>query len=232
MTTEGESAVLRYIFERPSSPGVEHVYDGSLAAITKMLRQLCGEDWVPTRVTLPRRAPANPAPYLEVFKSEVIFGADCGAVKFPARWLKRTLAGSNETLRRYLSELVRQARLATGAEADRVRRIARIQLVGGTPNADNAAAALGVHRRTLGRRPAAEGLTFRKLVQDLRFEMAADLLTKSNASMASIADLLGYSDQTVFSRAFSNRFGYPPSRLRTAKPEEGVGAVAAPAERI
>ena len=66
-------------------------------------------------------------------------------------------------------------------------------------------------------RLSAEGLRFRELVQDLRFEMASDLLAKSNASMAAIAELLGYSDQAVFSRAFSNRYGHPPSRLRATK---------------
>ncbi len=217
LTTEGENAILRYIFDRPTSPGADHVYDGVLAALTKMLRSLCGDDWVPTRVTLPRRPPANAAPYFQLFKSEVLFGGDFGRVEFPARWLKRRLPGSNETLRRYLSELVRQVGQASGSEADRVRRIVRVQLVGGTPNADQAAAALGVHPRTLGRRLFAEGLTFRKLVQDLRFEMASDLLTKSNAPMARIAEMLGYSDQAVFSRAFSNRFGHPPSRLRAMK---------------
>jgi len=34
--------------------------------------------------------------------------------------------------------------------------------------------------------------------------------------MASIVDLFGYSDPTVFSRAFSNRFGHPPGQVRKA----------------
>ena len=72
-----------------------------------------------------------------------------------SRWLKRTLPDSNETLQLYLGELVRQARQASGSEADRAWRTVRIQLVGVTPNADHAAAALGVHRRTLGRRLSA-----------------------------------------------------------------------------
>jgi AraC-like DNA-binding protein len=61
---------------------------------------------------------------------------------------------------------------------------------------------------------SAEGLTFKQLIRDLRFEMACDMLAKSNAPMAQIAEMLGYSDQTVFSRAFSRYFGHPPSHLR------------------
>ena len=44
-----------------------------------------------------------------------------------------------------------------------------------------------------------EGLTFKELVRDLRFEMACDMLATSNAPLAQIAEMLGYSDQTVFS---------------------------------
>jgi len=59
-----------------------------------------------------------------------------------------------------------------------------------------------------------EGLTFKELVRDLKFEMACDLLAASNAPIAQIAEMLGYSDQTVFFRAFSHHFGCPPSQLR------------------
>ena len=40
------------------------------------------------------------------------------------------------------------------------------------------------------------------------------MLAKYSAPMAWIAEMLGYSDQTVVSRTFSRRFGRPPSHLR------------------
>jgi AraC-like DNA-binding protein len=168
-----------------------------------------------------RAAPPNGLPYREMFRTGVNFGADCASIEFPARWLDRPLPGSNESLRFYLLDLVRQARQASDSDAERVRRIIRTQLVGGRPNARRAAALMGVHRRTLARRLSAESLSFKQLTQDLRFEMAREMLSKSNAPMARIAELLGYSDQTVFSRAFSSRFGYPPSRLRLSNTRGG-----------
>ncbi len=111
------------------------------------------------------------------------------------------------------------AQQVSGSESERVRRIVRAHLVGGRPTAERAAAALGMHRRTMARRLADEGLTFKQLVRDLRFEMASDMLAKSNAPMAQIAEMLGYSDQTVFSRAFSRHFGHPPSHLRKTGPQ-------------
>jgi AraC-like DNA-binding protein len=214
LVSAGETATLEYIFDYPTVMDTELVTDITIAAVTRMLRALCGDDWVPTRVRLPRTRPANTQPFVDILGADVVFGAEFGAIEFPARWLRRTLPGANETLRAYFGELVALARQASGSEVETVRRIVRIQLVGGKPTAERVAGALGVHRRTMARRLSAEGLTFKQLVRDIRFDMAHDMLTQSNAPMAQIAEMLGYSDQTVFSRAFSRRFGRPPSQLR------------------
>jgi AraC-like DNA-binding protein len=217
LTVEGDVAALNYLFDFPSARGADLFCDGAVAAISRMLTGLCGQEFRPLRVKLPRWRPANPSPYFETFGSEVSFGADFASIEFSTRWLGHAPTGANEALRGYLKELVRQVEQNSGAEIERVRRVIRTQLVGGRPNAAEAAAALGLHRRTLSRRLSAEGLTFTRLVGDLRFEIATDLLEKSDAPIARIADMLGYSDQTVFSRAFSSRFGRPPSEMRKAR---------------
>jgi hypothetical protein len=129
LNAEGETAALDYIFDYPTAAGAEHGADFVIAAIAKMVRGLCGEEWGPSRVRLPRRSPANAAPYREMFKSEVVFGADFGSIEFSAHWLSRPLPGSNESLRFYLLDLVRQASRAADSEAERVRQIIRTQLV-------------------------------------------------------------------------------------------------------
>jgi AraC-like DNA-binding protein len=216
LTVEHDVAAVNYLFDFPSAPGAEHFCDGAVASISRILGGICGEEWKPLRVKLSRRRPADAGPYVEIFGSEVGFGAEYASIEFPTRWLRRAPPGANESLRAYLAELVRQVEQKSGAEIERVRRVIRTQLVGGRPNADLAAAVLGVHRRTLARRLSAEGLTFKRLAGDLRFEMASDMLAKSGAPVARIAEMLGYSDQTTFSRAFSKRFGRPPSLARRA----------------
>jgi AraC-like DNA-binding protein len=214
LTTKDDTATLHYVFLYPALPGAELASDLTIAALTRMLRALCGEGWTPIRVSLPRPRPGRVQAFVETLGSDVVFGAEAGAIAFPRHWLARTPPGANPSLRSYFTGLVRMAVQSSGSDTDRVRRIARLQLVGGRPSADAAAAALGIHRRTMARRLAADGLTFKQLVSDLRFELACDMLTTTSAPMAQIAEMLGYSDQTVFSRAFSRRFGRPPSQLR------------------
>ena len=163
LRAEGETAALDYIFDYQTVAGADIGIDFVIAAVTKMVRGLWGEEWNPNVVRLPRRPPVNSLPYREMFRTSVVFGADCGSIEFPARWLSRALPGSNKSLRFYLLDMVRQARQASDSEAERVRRIIRTQLVGGRPDATRAAALLGVHRRTRARRLSAESLSFKRL---------------------------------------------------------------------
>ena len=217
LSVEGDEVSLAYVLDRPRAPGAEHFYDGGVASAFNIVRDLCGPEWSAKLVTLPRRAPAHRKPYDEVFKTKIAFGSETASVIFAQRWLRRRLPTANPSLRAFLQRLVRRAAQRRGSDADEIRRIIRLQLMGGRPGMDGAAAMIGATRRTLARRLAAEGATFRALVQDVRFEMADELIRETDASMGRIAELLGYSDQTAFSRAFSNRFGHPPSRARGAE---------------
>jgi AraC-like DNA-binding protein len=124
------------------------------------------------------------------------------------------LPRANKSLHDYLGKLVTLVETRPGPCSQEARRLIRLQLIGGRPGVDRAAASLGLHRRTLARRLSAEGVAFRALVQDVRFEMADELLTRTDASMSKIAGLLGYSDQAAFSNAFAARRSCPLSAVR------------------
>jgi AraC-like DNA-binding protein len=77
----------------------------------------------------------------------------------------------------------------------------------GRLDAPTAARALGVSRRTLERRLAETGTGYRQLL-DSELKMRASRLLKSGAlSHAEIADRLGFTDPTSFSRASRRWFG-------------------------
>lgn len=218
LTVEGDDAKITYVLLRSRLPGAEQFYDGGIATVFNIVRDLCGPEWSAKLVTLPHRPPPDRKPYDEFFKAKIAFSSETASVTFAQRWLRRRLPTANPSLRAFLQRMVRRAAQRRGSEADEIRRIIRLQLIDGKPGIDRAAGMLGANRRTLARRLAAQGATFRTLVQDVRFEMADELMKETDASMSRIAELLGYSDQTAFSRAFSSRFGHPPSRVRDATP--------------
>lgn len=68
--------------------------------------------------------------------------------------------------------------------------------------------------RTLERYLAREGLTFRELSGEVRFDMACELLQEPGSQVTQVAMRLGFSDASNFSRAFKRRFGCSPQEFR------------------
>lgn len=74
--------------------------------------------------------------------------------------------------------------------------------------------ALGLSERSLRRSLAAEGSSFQQILDECRQAQGFALLVRSSKPMSEIAFLLGYSDQTAFSRALTRWFGVSPRDLR------------------
>jgi transcriptional regulator GlxA family with amidase domain len=79
---------------------------------------------------------------------------------------------------------------------------------------DDAAAALGMSRRTFQRTLAAENLSHQHIQSEVRFRLAGWYLLESEISMAEIGFVCGYSDQAHLTREFKRRMGVPPSRYK------------------
>jgi AraC-like DNA-binding protein len=79
---------------------------------------------------------------------------------------------------------------------------------------DDLAQMLSMHRRTLNRRLKAEGTTFQRVLDEVRFDIARDLLSNSNAHLDDIAATLGYAAVTPFMRTFRRWSGTTPGQWR------------------
>ena len=71
--------------------------------------------------------------------------------------------------------------------------------------------------RTLQRRLKMEGTTYKKLLEEIRKELAKQFLYKKTATIEEIAQFLGYAEASAFRRAFKRWTGVVPSNfLRNA----------------
>lgn len=80
--------------------------------------------------------------------------------------------------------------------------------------ADDAARELGMSVRTLRRRLAEAGMSFQKIRTDVRMQVAMRYLTTTRISIERIADMVGYSDQATFTRAFREWSDSTPNEVR------------------
>ena len=74
-------------------------------------------------------------------------------------------------------------------------------------------------RRTLSRRLAEEGTSFRRLFDTARAELAQALLHDRSLSVGDIAYFLQYSEPAAFHRSFRRWTGQTPQKYRTLKAE-------------
>ena len=81
-------------------------------------------------------------------------------------------------------------------------------------NVEAAASACGYNADTLNRRLAAYGKTISAVIADLKRAEAEAALEHGTKTIAEIAQRLGYSDATAFSRAFKKWNGVSPSNFR------------------
>ena len=95
-----------------------------------------------------------------------------------------------------------------------LRRVLKAYRPGGCLTVNQAAELAGMSVRSLQRRLATEGLAFSEIVEEIRAELATEMLETTDRSVNEIANELGYSSRSNFSRAFQRWTGKTPAEFR------------------
>jgi len=224
LLNRGDYVDLGYVPYRAGSAGVAQVCDAALAAAMNIMLELCGPAWKPYEVFLPHARPRDVAQHRAFFKVVPRFDAESSVLRFPARDLARKVPGADPETRHRCEQLARGA----GAPEfmQQVYRGLRRLMLENRHSGDDLAQTLLMHRRTLNRRLKAEGTTFQRVLDEVRFEIAQDLLSNSNVHLDDIAATLGYAAVTPFMRTFRRWSGTTPGQWRRSV-RNGANAAAA-----
>jgi len=212
---EHETATLAYTVHATGIATPEQVYDFATGVMRNIMLELCGAEWQPSLVMLPRKSPRNLVPYRAIFDAPLQFDAVTAAVAFPGHWLSQPVPGADPVLYRLLLREV-QARMEEGNPlvCGDVRRAIVGQLHEGECSRREVARVLGLHERTLCRRLQSSGTTFQELLDEVRSEIAQQLLHDTHVPIAQIAQALGFRNSTVMARAFRRWNGLSPREYR------------------
>ena len=93
---------------------------------------------------------------------------------------------------------------------------------GEAPRLTHVAATLGVSTRTLKRKLAQGGTSFRALLLESQLRRARHLLAHTQLRVAEVAHRLGYENPANFSRAFTQSTGESPSAYRARTAPSGL----------
>lgn len=217
LEVEGNTARLRYRLSAATVQARRHDAELALARICSGIRTVMGPSWAPSAVQFEHGAPKDDAPYTRFFAAPVRFGQSANVLAFGQEVLNATIQAADSRLLRILEGLMEEQlsrRRSDNDLVERVRRQVLEALHSGAPAIGEVAAAGGMSTRTLQRRLAEEGLTYNKLVDDLRYDLALEYLQEQSLSISEIAFLLGYSEASAFDRAFRRNSGLSPLEYR------------------
>ena len=206
---------LTYRKEVSESPYSPQAIELGLGVFYRVALQLLGESTGLRSVEIPH-GPLSPVDrYLDFFSADVKFDRPVAALCADVRVLDSAFETADEEIRRAAVEHL------TGAYSDpadsiatQVRRVVSESLPGPVPPLSEVARTLHLHPRTLQRRLVVVGTSFGQVVDDLRRDRAHRYITTTDLSLAQVADLVGFAEQSTLSHAVRRWFGVSPGELR------------------
>jgi AraC-like DNA-binding protein len=183
---------------------------------------MSGETWRSRPVWFAHGPPMNMATHLRMFGPWVEFGRDCNGIVLDVDDLEAPLPTSDAAMARhvkqYLEPMLAQAHVTVSEE---VRRLVFDLLVSRSASADEVASRLGMSRRSLHRHLAQGGETFSSVREAVRTDLARRYVEDRGLSLSEVARLLGFSEESAFSRWFHSKFDCSPMSWRMADQEGG-----------
>lgn len=147
---------------------------------------------------------------------KVHWQASNDAVGFPSELLDMPLPSANPLLFGLLASYLLQLKAADGPGLiEQVQAYGAASFRSGNCSIGECAARLGLSPRTLQKRLMALGASFSGLIEEQRVEAAKGILRTTRWTLDEIADHLGYSEKSSFSRAFKKSTRLTPLAFRS-----------------
>jgi AraC-like DNA-binding protein len=166
----------------------------------------------PARVTFEHEAPSYRDRYEPIFGCPVLFGQRSNALTFPQHLLDLPQFHGDVTVNSALRQMGDQvlSELSTPRTlSDRIRVLLNCSGALSSVDPTKLARGVGLTRRALRRRLAAEGTSLSDLVDEARCKVACEELRRSG-SIETVAERVGYSERSAFHRAFKRWTGQTP----------------------
>ncbi|AIY41101.1 Transcriptional regulator [Collimonas arenae] len=174
---------------------------------TPRLKEVCFVNSEPPDISL----------YTDFFGCNVSFNQPATTLRTPIENLNLPLRQPDATLihilekqaEGFLAQLPKESKFVM-----HVRRCIANLIHSGEPGLEQVASALSITPRTLRRRLHEHQTAFRELLDDIRKHMAEQYLRDPNLQLTDVAQLLGYTEQSSFQRAFLRWTGTTPKTFQ------------------
>jgi len=205
------------LWEQNSAVALRHTVDGVLAFTLREFHSLTHQKKRPLAIHLPFSIPERLAEYQRVYACPLIYGKTEIAILFRKEHIEAKVVTADYSLLKILvahaQERSVQLQENRGFSVS-VKQAVLNLMQPSFPPLNQVANHLNLSARTLQRRLKEEQLTYKLLVDDLRQDFALSYLKRAELSIGEVAYLLGYGDNSAFTRSFKRWMGCSPQEYR------------------
>lgn len=190
--------------------------DCSMTALLRMCDIVAEKEIRPTRIKLTCPNTVHPRAYRDALRAPIEFNAPVGTFYFSRETLLEPLPHGTPDIAKATDRIAEEYIEALDPHkiASQVRRLLISLLPSGKADQDEVSRRLNRSASTLQRQLAEEGVSYRQVLESTRRSLAEDYLADGKHSHAQIAFLLGFSDQSNFSRAFKRWTTLSPKQFQ------------------
>ena len=210
---DSRSMVIAVIPGVPSGTIQQNILLWGLTNYSLLPERLTGKPLRPRLITCAFAPPAGADMRTIASRFPYKFNARDNRIVFDSSVGDLTVPSADPELQSALARLIEQDLDALGPARsfqEGIIAVLRGMLNGAMPTLAALSARAGLSQRTLQRRLAQSGTSFQALLQKVLQEVSDEHLARGNLSQSELAFLLGYSEQSAFSRAYKSWTGHPP----------------------
>ncbi|HWA63852.1 MAG TPA: AraC family transcriptional regulator ligand-binding domain-containing protein [Caulobacteraceae bacterium] len=210
----GELLIWKRGFRHLGLNNNRHLTAAMLAASVLQLREFLGPDWRPWLTRFAIQRPRNDRPYADFF-GQVEFGAEANCVVIEQGDACYPLPTADPAALKRIEQFIAERAGRAGANSLTDLEDMAVRLVlDGDCTLERMALEQGVDRRTVHRRLQAHGINFSDLLDRARRELVETQIGRADRSLSDVAEFLGFSGLSTFSRWFHQAYGMTASEYR------------------
>lgn len=215
-TYEQDAVTIEWSYS-PLLTRSDHYVDFSVRSVVKILAAITKGRQRYKLFSFRHEAPKNVEQFRLAFPGPLRFGQDSNQVVFATDLFDMANPQGDpvafEFMRQACEKNMARRRMNKPLDVSLREDIVE-QLPNGGLSIEEASHQYGMSVRTMQRRLSGLEMTYESLVDEARASLILALLKDPTASMAMVAESVGYSDQSALSRAVVKRFDQTPTQLR------------------
>lgn len=218
LVLDGMQAEYRWHSHFPEAS--RHLVESVFSGIKVFGDWLTGGKLTATSICFQHEAPAELAEHQRIFGVMPAFGAPVNCARFDAALLAHAVPNADVSmfpvLQNHAEHMLKQRMQSSPGSGmvEQVKACIARNLSINRVRVAQVAEDLHMTQRTLQRKLHAAGIGFQQLLDQVRHELAIDYLARSDISIAEVAFLLGFQEQSSFHHAFKEWEGQNPGAYR------------------